>query len=280
MLLSRVSEIFYSIQGEGSGIGRPSLFVRFFGCNFRCPGFGLPLGEFSTEPDEIAKRVDEFKSYDELPLAKTGCDSYPSWHPKFAKFSPEYTVDELYERMINSVPSEAFSNTVDIVFTGGEPLLPKTQKFIIELFHKHDLTMFKSVTFETNGTMKVSKDLIDAIESQIPMGLSVSPKLKCSGVSREKAIVPSVLADNLDKIMYLKFVVSNKEDLDEVNEVVGIVRSLREDAKNINVYIMPEGGTPERYNQNLKKIAELALREGYILSPRLHVTLFGNTWGT
>ncbi len=32
----RVSEIFYSIQGESSFAGRPCVFVRLSGCNLRC----------------------------------------------------------------------------------------------------------------------------------------------------------------------------------------------------------------------------------------------------
>lgn len=34
---ANVSEIFYSIQGEGITIGYPAVFIRFCGCNLRCP---------------------------------------------------------------------------------------------------------------------------------------------------------------------------------------------------------------------------------------------------
>ena len=33
----RVNEIFYSIQGEGRWAGRAAVFVRFSGCNLKCP---------------------------------------------------------------------------------------------------------------------------------------------------------------------------------------------------------------------------------------------------
>ena len=47
----KVSEIFYSAQGEGRFVGVPSVFLRTFGCNFTCPGFGMPRGEASKEAD-------------------------------------------------------------------------------------------------------------------------------------------------------------------------------------------------------------------------------------
>ena len=33
----KINEIFYSLQGEGYNAGRPAVFVRFSGCNRRCP---------------------------------------------------------------------------------------------------------------------------------------------------------------------------------------------------------------------------------------------------
>jgi len=43
----KVAEIFYSLQGEGQYLGTPSIFLRTFGCNFQCAGFGMPRGQLS-----------------------------------------------------------------------------------------------------------------------------------------------------------------------------------------------------------------------------------------
>jgi 7-carboxy-7-deazaguanine synthase len=36
MLTGKISEIFYSIQGEGIYVGTGHIFIRFFGCNIKC----------------------------------------------------------------------------------------------------------------------------------------------------------------------------------------------------------------------------------------------------
>jgi organic radical activating enzyme len=51
----KVSELFYSAQGEGRYVGVPSVFLRMFGCNFTCSGFGCKKGEKSTEADEVQR---------------------------------------------------------------------------------------------------------------------------------------------------------------------------------------------------------------------------------
>lgn len=271
-----VSEIFYSIQGEGLRMGHPSVFVRFFGCNFRCPGFGCKRGELSKEPDEIANYVcqnkEKFPTYDSLPLAKTGCDSYPSWHPKLKCYSKDMDVHMLYNEILKVVPDDVNTNDIDIVFTGGEPLLPGTQKFLEQFFNEYEdfLKSFSCVTFETNGTQDIRIDL-----SRFNVVLSVSPKLSVSGVPRDKAIRPDVITSYSKKHkMYLKFVVSDPCDVDEVCDIINTL-----DFKP-DVYIMPEGGTEERYNENMKKVANIAMSKGFIFCPRLHVTLFGNSWNS
>ena len=50
----KVAELFYSIQGEGRYMGVPSVFLRTFGCNFKCAGFGMPRGVLSTEVETIS----------------------------------------------------------------------------------------------------------------------------------------------------------------------------------------------------------------------------------
>lgn len=55
----RVNHIFYSLQGEGRNTGRAAVFVRFAGCNLRCPFCDTEFDSFRTMTgEEIVQAVD------------------------------------------------------------------------------------------------------------------------------------------------------------------------------------------------------------------------------
>jgi len=278
----KVAEIFYSIQGEGMFAGTPSVFLRTFGCNFQCRGFGLPKGQKTSEPEEIANSIHLYKTYEELPLTKTGCDSYASWHPSFKDLSPFMTLDDVKTKMENLIPKNTWNpngSDIHLVITGGEPLLgwQRAWKDLIPMCSANGLI---NVTFETNGTQDLDDRFAKYLETQADVNItfSISPKLTCSGESWEDAIKPDVVAAYQDLgYAYLKFVVATEEDVKEVDKAVELYR---EAGFQGHVFVMPVGGVEDMYHLNTKQVATLAMDRGYKYSPRLQVDIWANAWGT
>jgi organic radical activating enzyme len=281
----KIAELFYSIQGEGRFMGVPSIFLRTYGCNFKCAGFGMPRGEISIEADDVAythANIESFQKYEELPLVSTGCDSYASWHPAFKELSPMLTVDAIADRIIELLPNNKWRD-IHLVITGGEPLLG-WQKSYPDLLSHDKLKKLKDITFETNGTQEISKDLRKYLEKWTHkhgyhnLTFSVSPKLSVSGELREEAIRPDIVREYEDiGHTYLKFVVAIKEDVDEALEVIDLYKK---EGFGGHVYLMPVGGVESVYTLNNRTVAELAMKHGLRYSDRLQVPLFKNEWGT
>jgi organic radical activating enzyme len=275
----KIAEIFYSIQGEGRYMGVPSIFMRTFGCNFQCAGFGMPRGQKTNELEPIVSKVELYKSYQELPLVSTGCDSYASWHPAFKHLSPFMSPDEITDKIISLLPMNKWTDE-HLVITGGEPLL-KWQYVYPTLLDNPRMKTLKFLTFETNGTQPITEEFGDYLNYWGRLGevtFSVSPKLSCSGESMENAICPSVVA-SYEKFgnAYLKFVISTEEDAEEA---LSVLRYYRDSGFKGPVYFMPVGGVESVYILNNKTVAEIAMRNSIRYSDRLQVPLFKNAWGT
>jgi organic radical activating enzyme len=284
----KVSEVFYSLQGEGRFVGVPSVFLRTYGCNFTCAGFGCKPGEKSTGADEVAKSVDLYKTFNDLPLVETGCDSYASWHPAYKHLSPTQTTEELVERMLALTPNNMWQqnngNDVHLVITGGEPLLG-WQRAYGELLSHPRMADLKNITFETNGTQKLSDDFkaflrnwaLDGIGAPREVTFSVSAKLSASGELWDDAICPEIVNEYQDYgHTYLKFVVETDE---HIHEAIRAVDAFRRGGFKGVVYLMPQGGVVEPYDKNKLRIANICCEQGWNYSPRLHVDLWGNGWG-
>lgn len=278
----KIAELFYSIQGEGRFMGVPSIFLRTFGCNFTCSGFGMPRGERSTANDDVAEVVHMYNKYEELPIVETGCDSYASWDPRFKDLSPMLTIDAIADRMTELLPNNKWRD-VHLVITGGEPLLG-WQRSYPDLLSHDKLKKCKDITFETNGTQEISKDFRKFLEKWTHkhgyhnLTFSVSPKLNVSGETRQDAIRPDIVKSYEElSHTYLKFVVASEEDVEEALEVIEIYKQADFDG---HIYLMPVGGVESVYTLNNRHVAELALKHGLRYSDRLQVPLFKNAWGT
>lgn len=270
----RVTEIFGPVfQGESKYTGVPSVFLRLFGCNFQCGGFGMKQGELSNERNQI--NPDDYDRLEDLPLVSTGCDSYPAWDVRFKKFSKWYSVDELATALTANLPN-GWGDT-HLVITGGEPLLGWQSRYKDLLSHPKMVDL-RYITFETNTTQVLSKDLALYLGTRFDerkVFFSMSAKLPHSGHGFDETIKPEVV----DSFRYFdrafKFVAKEPGDMDVI---ASMLQQYGKTAEGIPVYVMSLGGTLEEHNKYKTEVANAALERGWRYSDRLHVQLYGNTW--
>lgn len=232
-----VSEIFYSLQGEGSHIGTPALFIRLAGCNLNCSYCD-------------SSYTHDWKKYDKK------------------KETVKLSIQEIIDIAVKIIPKSYIREKILVVITGGEPLLQKKGliKLLDELRNKFHNPI---IEIETNGTQNFSNEIDDRISCY-----SISPKLSNTHIEESKRIDIDILSQYLNSSyndIVFKFIVSEKNNLAEIKKIQENLHLSPE-----SIYVMPEGINNEDLKNKSLWIANTCLKERWNFSYRLQILLWGN----
>jgi 7-carboxy-7-deazaguanine synthase len=176
-----VSEIFYSIDGEGARTGAPTIFIRLFGCNLDC----------------------------------TYCDSQYACKADFSDCDGSISFDRMdIDKILYHI--ERFYPCKCITLTGGEPLINKHVGELIFELRKRGYW----VNIETNGSIDLGKVIDSQPESKKgPMDYFFTMDWKSISSGESDKMLTSNL-ELLETTDVLKFVVGSQEDLDQMKHVL------------------------------------------------------------
>ena len=236
-----VNEVFYSLQGEGSLAGTPSVFVRTSGCNLRC--WFCDSYHTSWEPtgawlsiDEIVDEVASFEAAEHVVL--TGGE--PMMHEESVGLLDELA-DRGYHTTVETNGTIYRDAQIDLAsispkLASSTPTPERDPKGDGEWADRHE---------DRRIDMDALSELVESYDSQ------------------------------------LKFVVTGDGDLPEIENLVERIRDASATTiADDDVLLMPEGMTREELDAKRNDVAELAMEYGYRYTPRLHVDLWNDAPGT
>lgn len=256
-----LSENFYSVQCEGASTGYPAYFIRLKGCNLMCGGKGGSL-------------MEEGK-------ATWWCDSEAVWR-QGKKTDIEVLIDDWVKE---DILDWVLTGRVHLIWTGGEPTLPKHQKNIVECIDylnnkyydkgyttmnsHYQLPLYNEI--ETNGTQYIETDLFLKLNQ-----INCSVKLANSGMSYQRRFCPASLKRIMShKNYWFKFVVSEEKDMEEIYD--DFIRPLN--IPPSRVLMMPGLDKQENFHERTRFCLEMAKKYGYIGLSRLHISSWDQVTG-
>lgn len=255
----RLSEIFTSVQSEGRFTGMPTIFVKFFGGNLKCDGFGQKC---PTDPSTYLLTYNESGVVDEI--LRIGREDLG-----LRLVEGEYHIDS-WKHIQTRMPAQ-------ICFTGGEPMMQ--QKAIIAILSELERRSLNpiQVTIETNAT----KEIIQPFDANLytkHIHMSCSPKL-FSVSGEEDAIDLGALSSyiNYADSGAIKFVHNGSQEAwDEIDFYIYALRSLIQ-GQPWQLWITPVGSVLESQSPDfLSQIVTESLKRGFWISHRVHIPIFGN----
>ena len=241
-------EHFYSIQGEGRYVGTPSLFLRFGGCNMRCAGFGC--SEIADDGVEVV-----------------GCDTVYAVNKEH--FAHKWVEITQLSQLTSVVAQYDLPHAVDIVLTGGEPLIYANDALFISFLEKM-VEAGHRITFETNGSLAVDFEKYPVYKACV---FALSVKLSNSLESEHKRIRGEVIHTiaNSARDAFFKFSI----DAESINLALEEeIERITLHAPQTQVYCMPLGGSKAEVEANTQPLIEFCKSKGYNFSDRLHIRIW------
>lgn len=246
-------EHFYSIQGEGKYTGTPSLFFRFGGCNMRCEGFGC----VETAPDGTQV---------------LGCDTVYAVNKEH--FSQNWIPIKSAMELLNILNLYELPWHVDIVLTGGEPLIYANDTIFVEFITALHQAGHQ-VTFETNGSIGIDFERFPIYKKFI---YALSLKLSNSNEPLSKRVKGDVIysiASNAKEAFFKFSIDADSIDLGLEEEISSIIIH----SPRTKVYCMPLGGSKAEVEANTEPLIEFCKAKGYNFSDRLHIRIWDQNKG-
>jgi len=246
-------EHFYSIQGEGKYVGSPSLFFRFGGCNMKCEGFGCR----ERAPDGVEV---------------LGCDTVYAVNKEH--FLQNWIPVSKANELLNILSLYELPNAVDIVLTGGEPLIYANDVVFIE-FLEALVERGHRITFETNASLAVDFEKYPVYKECV---FALSVKLENSHEPLAKRVRGDIiysLATNSRDAFFKFSIDADSIDLGLEEEIESILLH----APKTSVYCMPLGGSKQEVERNTEPLIEFCKAKGYNFSDRLHIRIWDENKG-
>lgn len=230
-------KIFYTIEGEGEFVGRPSVFMRLSMCNLTCKGFAS-----ADSPH--------------------GCDSFVSWSVK-----NRFTIVQILDSLLQEGHVEHLRNKAIWKITGGEPLIQ--QKMLLELVDQfiYRFGFVPVIDFETNATI-----MPDFQWKDWGATFTTSPKLSNNGDPEDKRYKPAVLRWHVLNGSGFKFVINSESDLNEVYEKY--INHPDVLVPKHRIWLMPCCGSRQEHVDKAAMVAELCKQHDLKFSPRLQLVIW------
>ena len=243
-----VSEMFYSIQGEGVYAGQPSVFLRLQHCNLTCGGAQTVK----------SKQLDSGATW--------RCDTIEIWTT-----GKRYEYKELCDQWSKNSWIDSFKQGAHLIITGGEPLLQHNQLTEFLTFFQSTYNFLPFIEIETNGTIGVQKPL-----SRFIGHYNISPKLSNSGMKKNRYFIDSALKcfTSLSNVTF-KFVVSSKTDIDECLSTYILPLNIANSA----VMLMPAASSAKELKYLEPLVIEWCKHYHFRYSSRLHIAIWDKKTG-